>query len=50
MNLGIAPLRPTRVQETDAKGLAILSVACAMAKAKCVDADPATNARAATPQ
>jgi hypothetical protein len=27
----------------------ILSVACAMAKAKCVDADPATNAGGYSP-
>jgi hypothetical protein len=40
--------RPAR-KEINAKGLANPSVACAMAKAKCVDADPATNAGGYSP-
>jgi len=50
INLGTAPSAPSGCRRPMPKVSPILSVACAMAKAKCVDADPATNARAATPQ
>src|SRR6202023_710252 len=50
MNLGTAPSARPGCRRPMPKVSPILSVACAMAKAKCVDTDPATNARAATPQ